>query len=90
MRVLGFAKLVAKFRSIRLILEPFDSSKGCFVRGLVAKDCGLVPERDEGSFEDAVGDGVACHALKVRRRQRERKSFVRLFCVGQDWVCVRG
>jgi hypothetical protein len=83
---LSFAELVAKLRSIGLILKPFDSSKGGFVGRLVAKDCGLMSERDEGGFEDAVGDGVVCHALKIRRRQRECKKFVRFFCVGGEGV----
>jgi hypothetical protein len=67
-RELGFAELVAKFRSIRLILKPFDSSKGSFVAAFVAKDCGLVSEGDEGSFKDAIGDGVVCHAFFLRTR----------------------
>jgi hypothetical protein len=53
---LGFAELVAEFFRIRLILEPFDSGKGGLVTVFVTKDCRLVAEKNEGSFEDAVGD----------------------------------
>jgi hypothetical protein len=31
-----------------------------------------------------------CHTSNMRTGQREGKKFVRFFCVGKDWVCVRG
>ncbi len=88
---LGFAELVAKFFRIRLILEPFDGGKSCFIRGLVAKDCGLMAEGNEGGFEDAVGDRGGClHTFKLSRRQRGRKSFVRFFCVEGEGPSLSG
>jgi hypothetical protein len=57
-RDLGFAEFVAKLFRVGLIFEPFDSSESSFVGRLVAKDRRLVSERNEGSFENAVGDGV--------------------------------
>lgn len=87
---LGFAKLVAKLLRIRLIFKPFDGGKSSLVGRLVTKDCGLVSERNEGGFKDAVADGVVRHAFKLRRTQRKGKRFVRLFCVGEEGRLGRG
>lgn len=59
-RGLGFAKLVAEFRSVRLILEPFDSGKGRFVTVFVTENCWLVSKGNEGGFKDAVGNRGGC------------------------------
>ena len=87
---LGFAKLIAELRSVRLILEPFDSSKGSFVTVFITEDCWLVSEGHEGAFKDAVGNRGACHGFFVRGENVGCKGIVRLFCVGVARCSVRG
>ena len=85
---LGFAKLIAELRSVRLILEPFDSSKGSFVTVFITEDCWLVSEGHEGAFKDAVGNRGACHGFFVRGENVGCKGIVRLFYVCQAGACL--
>ena len=74
--VLGFAKFVGKLFRVRLALEPFNGSKGCFVTVFVTDDCRLVPEGNEGGFKDAIG---CFHGSKVRGLSVVRNIFFALF-----------